>query len=407
MIQCLQTPFILIMIQVYFVLAMYVLMPVVIIQIFKRWTWAQKIGTVLMAYAVGFILAFSGACSFEMYSPAEQTLSRMQQLLMSVSVSLAIPLMLFNCDFQLWAKSLPKTLWALVGGVLAVVIAVVSGYWVFQFTDIPELDKVAAMLTGIYTGGTMNFNALGSALGVDKSVMAIVLAFQMLITTPYIVFVLAGGYKVYRVVLPYDDGISISESIHRNGKRATEVERYDGMMRKRNFWSMMQALLLSVLFLLIGVGLSIWISGSISEMVVILTITALGIIASFFKPVRQLRKTFELGMFFILVFSVIVASMFDYHSVNAGSMMIGAFVAWIIGVSTLLHLGFCRLGKVGGDLFTVSQVGLLCSPPFVPTVVGAMGNRKVLISGMVIGLMGYAIGTYLGIGIYYLFDLLF
>ena len=210
-------------------------------------------------------------------------------MLMSVSVSLAIPLMLFNCDFKLWAKTLPKTFWALIGGVLAVVIAVVSGYWVFHFTDIPELDKVAAMLTGIYTGGTMNFNALGAALGVDKSLMAIVLAFQMLITTPYIVFVLAGGYKVYRVVLPYDDGISISESIHRNGKRATEVERYDGMMRKRNFWSMMRALLLSVLFLLAGVGLSIWITGTISEMVVILTITALGIIASFFKPVRQLR----------------------------------------------------------------------------------------------------------------------
>ena len=200
-------------------------MPVVIIQIFKRWTWAQKIGTVLMAYAVGFILAFSGACSFERYSPAEQTLSRMQQLLMSVSVSLAIPLMLFNCDFKLWAKTLPKTLWALVGGVLAVMIAVLSGYWVFQFTDIPELDKVAAMLTGIYTGGTMNFNALGAALGVDKSVMAIVLAFQMLITTPYIVFVLAGGYKVYRVILPYDDGIRMSESIYRNGIRATILNK--------------------------------------------------------------------------------------------------------------------------------------------------------------------------------------
>ena len=115
------------MIQVYFVLAMYVLMTVVIIQIFKRWTWAQKIGTVLMAYAVGFILAFSGACSFEMYSPAEQTLSRMQQLLMSVSVSLAIPLMLFNCDFELWGKSVEKRIWALVGGVVGVVIGVFGG----------------------------------------------------------------------------------------------------------------------------------------------------------------------------------------------------------------------------------------------------------------------------------------
>ena len=82
--------------------------------------------------------------------------------------------------------------------------------------------------------------------------------------------------------------------------------------------------------------------------------------------------------------------------------MIGAFVAWVIVLSIILHLIFCRIAKVSGDLFCVSQVALLCSPPFVPPVVGAMGNKKVLISGIVIGLIGYAIGTYLGIGLIYL-----
>ena len=50
-----------------------------------------------------------------------------------------------------------------------------------------------------------------------------------------------------------------------------------------------------------------------------------------------------------------------------------------------------------GDLFTVGITSLLCSPPFVPPIVEAMGNRKVLLSGIVTGLAGYAIGNYLGI----------
>ena len=58
---------------------------------------------------------------------------------------------------------------------------------------------------------------------------------------------------------------------------------------------------------------------------------------------------------------------------------------------------FCRIAHVSGDLFCVCQIALLCSPPFVPPVVGAMQNKKVLISGIVIGLVGYAIGTYLGV----------
>ena len=57
--------------------------------------------------------------------------------------------------------------------------------------------------------------------------------------------------------------------------------------------------------------------------------------------------------------------------------------------------------KVSGDLFCVALVALLCSPPFVPPVVGAMGNKKVLISGIVIGLIGYAIGTYIGVALAY------
>ena len=117
---------------------------------------------------------------------------------------------------------------------------------------------------------------------------------------------------------------------------------------------------------------------------------------------RELPKTFELGMFFILIFSVIVASLFDIHSVNGGSLMIGLFVLWVMVLSAGLHLLFCKIAHVSGDLFCVSQIALLCSPPFVPPVVGAMGNKKVLISGIAIGLVGYALGTYLGVTIMYI-----
>ncbi len=86
--------------------------------------------------------------------------------------------------------------------------------------------------------------------------------------------------------------------------------------------------------------------------------------------------------------------------------MIGLFVAWIMVAGGLLHLLFCRLTHVSGDLFTVSQVALLCSPAFVPPAVGAMGNQEVLISGIVVGLVGYAVGTYLGVGIAWLLQIL-
>lgn len=380
------------MTKVYIILACYVLVPLLIIEGFKRWKWVQTLGTVVLAYAVGIIASLCGVFHFQDPEVAV-SFSKMQSMMMNVAVPLAIPLMLFNCDFKLWTKALPKTAWALVGGIVAVLVSVVSGYFIFR-NHIPEPAKVSGMMTGIYTGGTMNFNALGASLGVDKSVMAIVLAFEMVITTPYIFFLLGGGYKIFRKLLPFKD-ITCKGRIDENIETA-DVENYQGMLEKKNFWGMLKGLGLSVVFLAIGAGLALLITGTLNELVVILTITTLAIIASFFKKVRELPKTFELGMFFILVFSVIVASMFDINSVNGGSLYIGGFVLWIMVMSMLLHLIFCRVAKVSGDLFCVSQVALLCSPPFVPPIVGAMKNKKVLISGIVVGLVGYAAGTYLG-----------
>ena len=381
------------MIKVYIILALYIVFPILIIEAFKRWTIVQKIGTVVLAYAVGIIASLCGVFNFATPEVTE-SFSKLQSTIMSVAVPLAIPLMLFNCDFKLWTKSLPKTAWALVTGIVAVIIASISGYFIFR-NNVPEIAKVTGMMAGIYTGGTMNFNALGAALNVDRSVMAIVLAFQMVITTPYIFFLLGGGYKIFRKLLPYKD-ITHKGRMDEDQVETADVENYRGMFEKKNFIGMMKGLGLSVIFLAVGAGLALLITGTLNELVVILTITTLSIIASFFKKVRELPKTFELGMFFILIFSVIVASMFDINSVNGGSLYIGGFVLWIIGISVGLHLLLCRIAKVSGDLFCVCQVGLLCSPPFVPPIAGAMKNKKVLISGIVVGLVGYAIGTYLG-----------
>jgi uncharacterized membrane protein len=418
------------MTRAYIILACYVLVPIFIIFAFTRWRWTQKIGTVVMAYAVGIIAALCGAMQFE--ADAAATFQSLQSTIMNIAVPLAIPLMLFNCDFKLWTKALPKTAWSLLGGIVAVVISVVSGYFIFR-NHIEDADKVAGMMTGIYTGGTMNFNALGASLKVDQNIMAIVLAFQMVITTPYIFFLLAGGYKIFRKILPYKD-VTHKGRTDDGSVETADVENYQGMFKKNNFLGMMKGLGISFGFLIIGASLAIlittiqdaihvyncpmcsiaageelniWgalqegfkvrpIGNRLNELIIILTITTLSIIASFSKKVRELPKTFELGMFFILIFSVIVASKFDIHSVNMNSLYVGGFVLWIMLMSVIIHLIFCRIAKVSGDLFCVSQVGLLCSPPFVPPIAGAMQNKKVLISGIVVGLVGYAIGTYLG-----------
>lgn len=380
------------------IIAIYLLSPILIAIGFQRYTLVQKLGTVIVAYAIGIILALTGFVK----TADVQALDSVQNIIMNVSVPLAIPLMLFSCDFKLWTHSLPKTVLALAGGLLSIITAVIVAFFLFRNSGIGGLDRISGLMMGIYTGGTLNFFALGSALHVDDTVLLLVYAFEMLVTFPFLMFIVAGGFKIFRKLLPFPD-----ESVTMSGDKKVDsgVENYSGMLAHGVLGKSLLGLLLSLLFLAIGAGISLLITGVLNELVIILTITTLATIASFSKKIRELPKTFELGMLFILLFSVVVASRFDISCLNSSSLMLMGFVMFIMVTTILLHLILCRLFHVSGDLFTVANIGLLCSPPFIPPVVGAMGNRKVLISGIVIGLAGYAVGTYLGVGVAWLFKL--
>lgn len=382
----------------------YVLTPLFIIFLFKRYKIARQVGTVIIAYAIGIVLALFGLIPVGEAVEAE-SMKSIQSWIQNLTVPIAIPLMLFNCDFKLWTKSLPKTIAALIGGIISIIVAVVSAFFIFRNAGINELDKIAAMMTSIYTGGTMNFYALGAALNVNPTTIALTYTFEMLVTFPLIMFLVAGGYKFFRKLLPYEDKSTTLENTELSEIETNGIENYGGMTNQKVFPRMMLGLLVSIVFLGVGAGLSILMLGKLNELVIILTITTLAIGASFFKKIRQLPKTFELGMFFILMFSVVVASQFDIYSINMSAVNIGLFVLYVMMVSVILHIIFSRITKVPGDLFTVAHVGLLCSPPFIPPIVGAMKNKKVLISGIVIGLVGYAVGTYLGVLLYTLFKL--
>ncbi|HHU46534.1 MAG TPA: DUF819 family protein [Bacteroidales bacterium] len=392
------------------ILAIYLITPVIIIFLFRKYGWVRSVGTVILAYAVGIIMALAGVIPPMEYTDPETLevsktlMGKIQTWVMNITVPLAIPLMLFSSDFRLWTKSLPKTILALVGGVISIIVAVVAGFFLFRNSGIEDINNVAAMMTAIYTGGTLNFFALGSALQVDPNTITLTYTFEMLVTFPLILFIVGGGYKVFRKILPFKDE---STDININMDIEDDVfENYKGMFSRKTFPKMMIGLLISIVMLIIGAGLSLAITGKLNELIIILTITTLAIAASFSKYVRTLPKTFELGMFFILIFSVVVASQFDIYSVNTSALSMLWFILFIMLTSVVLHLILSRIFKVSGDLFTVAHIGLLCSPPFIPPIVAAMGNRKVLISGIVIGLIGYAIGTYLGVAISYFFNLL-
>lgn len=79
------------------------------------------------------------------------------------------------------------------------------------------------------------------------------------------------------------------------------------------------------------------------------------------------------------------------------------YICFCIFGSVILHAVFCKIFKIDTDTFIITSISAICSPPFVPVVASALKNKQIILSGLTTGIIGYAIGNYLGISFAYVF----
>ena len=78
------------------------------------------------------------------------------------------------------------------------------------------------------------------------------------------------------------------------------------------------------------------------------------------------------------------------------------YIAFAVFGSLVLQILFAKIFKIDGDMTLAASISLINSPPFVPMVAAVLHNKDVILPGIAIGLLGYAVGNYLGIGIFML-----
>ena len=146
----------------------------------------------------------------------------------------------------------------------------------------------------------------------------------------------------------------------------------------------------------ISAGIAALCPKSMFQTIFILGISTLAIIASTNKRVRSMERTFEAGTYFILVFSIAVASQVNTNTIGNIDPRIFLFISIATLGSLLLHVLLSALFRIDTDTTLASSISLICSPPFVPVVAGAVRNKAIVGPGIAVGLFGYAVGTYVG-----------
>ena len=381
----------------------YLVAPAGVLWLCRRVPFLGKIGPILLLYAVGLVVGnllplLTHALGSDWNAFA------IQDIVTSAMIPLAIPMLLFNCTFK--KGEIRTQIKALAGGLIAVVIAVVSGYLLFRGNLGDEGAKIGGMITGVYTGGTPNLAALQMMLGVKRETYILMNSYDLVVSAVYLAFLLGVGIKLFRRFLPVDKG-RISEEAGRRiaeeNRREQAVNPYAGFWRKASLAQVGKAAVLTLVIVAVSGGAALGVNKLVGSdrffmLTLILMLTTLGIAASFLKPVRRLEKSYDAGMYLIYIFSVAVASMADFSHLNLSEgLYLAVYLIFVVFVSLVLQSLLARAMKVDGDSMVVASLALVNSPPFVPMIAAAMGNRDAMLTGLTVGLVGYAVGNYLGV----------
>ena len=369
----------------------YFIIPVIILWLCHRYPLVDKIGAVILAYLLGILLGNSGMLP----SGAAQ----LQDTLSGVTVAIALPLLLFSLDVRAWFRSAGKAIISMLGATVLVVFVAGFGSWLVR-GGVQNAWQFGGMAIGLYTGGTPNLAAIKTALHVEATPFIMMHTYDAVNGIIYLLFVMTVGQRVFnRFLLKYKsfggsaEGQAEDENIH----------SYEGIFQPRILKGLALSLVISIIILAVSFGLSQLLPESYTTAAVMLLITSFGIAASFIEPVRKIPKTFQFGMYIILVFSFVVGSMANLHQLVNINWSLMFFVNFVVFGTMLLHAGFCRIFKIDTDTFLITSVSAVCSPPFVPVVAKALNNKEIILSGLTTGIIGYAIGNYLGILFAYVF----
>ncbi len=389
---------------------LFVAFPSVIIFASTKIKLLEKIGVVLLCYLCGMIIGNLGILPESFTSPAADGSESILSLLQSISICIGLPLVLFSLDIKTFFKTAKKGMLCMACACVSVVAVTFVLHLVFR-TSTPESAQYAAGAVAVYTGGTVNFGAIRNSIGISHTDYILFNTYDSIVSVVYIFFMSTVGRTFFTRVMrlpAYNkneknriqlDSSVIDESVH----------TYKQLLNKKYIAGLLGALGLSVLIFAVSYALNLLVSRldpSLGMTAMMLCITTLGIAFSFVPKIRSIAKSFQLGMYVIYIFCFSVAASADFRSLMHFHLPIFCYVFVTIAAGVLLHALLSKLFRVDADTFIVTSVSAVCSPPFVPAVAAALGNREVLVSGLATGVVGYALGNYLGNAVYWLYNLI-
>lgn len=347
----------------------------------EQYQWGKKISAPLIILSLGLLLGNLQVVPVQ---------APLYDVIQSLLVPVAIPLLLFRADLIRVFKESGSMLLAFV---LATVVTIIGAFVGASLVGMGNSEaQIVGVLTASYIGGSANFVATAQAIGFsDSSLYLSTLTADALGATFFLVLLMslpAVSFITKRVPSKY-----IGQS-----KQITADEYHQLHQQQASMSGVVNALVLSTLICVVGGWLSSLVSmpGSF-----IVSITVLSLLVATFakKLIARIQFDFELGTIFMYCFFATVGAGANVSNLFGPAMLIVLFLIILVVVHLVLLVTFGALFKLDLAELMIASSACILGPAAGAALAAGQGWRTLITPAMLVGILGYAIATIIGIGI--------
>ena len=367
----------------------------------QKYTWAAKIS--------GAILALILAISFTNLNIIPINSPLYDDVVWGFAVPLAIPLLLLQCNIKRIWKETGRLLIIFLIGAVGSLVGALLGYYLLK-DNIRELNGLAAMMTGSYIGGGINFTALADAFNVSGTMISATTVADNLVTaTSMFLLLTIPAVKFFKkhFTHPHIDEVENSTNSDNTENAAAAYWSKKEISLKDIAINFAYASIVVTISKLIAQGLSNVIPTGNMMLNMCNTffgsqyiwITTLSIIVSmvFDKQIQSISGYNELGTYLIYLFFFVIGVPASIPMIIANAPLLFVFTLIIALTNMIFCFVFGKLLKFNLEDIVLASNANIGGPTTAVAMAISKGWTKLIGPIMLIGTLGYVIGTYFGI----------
>lgn len=374
----------------------------------QKYKWASKLS--------GAILALIGALLMVNLNIIPVSAPVFDDFVWGIAVPLAIPMLLMKCDLKKMWKDTGRFLVIFLIGSVGTMVGAVLAFLLLRGTSLENLIPSAAIMTGSYIGGGVNFSALAATyMSGTTTIGSLTVADNLLMALYFFVllFIPTQRFFTKRFLHPHMDEVQAGLD-----KGVMEQEK----TRAAAFWGRKEISIkdiainvaVAAIIVMLSRELAGWIGGMIPEGGFVVNlfksllgsqyiwITTLAILVATFgsKQVDKVSGSQEIGTYLIYLFFFVIGVPASIGALIREAPLLLVLTGVMVLVNMLFSFGLGRVFKFSLEEIILASNANIGGPTTAAAMAISQGWTKLIGPSMLIGTFGYAIGTYLGVIIY-------